>query len=239
MKNIHFVLNGKGGIGKSFISSLLTQYLINKKQSVLAIDTDPNNTTLYNIKALKAKFLQLIDDNGKFDVRVFDKIVESIFETKSDNYVIDSGATTFLPLIDYLKENEVIDYLKSNGINVFMHVPVVGGQAQSETISGLVQLVGLFDCDFIVWVNEYHGPVLQDSLEFEDSEHYKGIKDRIKAIIYLNALSKDTYGKDLLELTSKNLTFDEAMGDKSFSLMSKQRLKIYKDKAFKQLEIII
>ena len=55
MSNIHFVLNGKGGIGKSFISSLLAQYLLSKKQSVVAIDTYPNNTTLYNIKALKAK----------------------------------------------------------------------------------------------------------------------------------------------------------------------------------------
>lgn len=239
MSNIHFVLNGKGGIGKSFISSLLAQYLLSKKQSVVAIDTDPNNTTLYNIKALKAKFLQLIDDNGKLDVRVFDKIIEHIFEKKSDNYVIDSGATTFIPLIDYLKENEIVEYLKINKANVYMHVPIVGGQAQSETISGLVQLVNIFECDFIVWINEYHGPISNNGLEFEDGEQYKSIKERIKAIIYLSALSKDTFGKDLLELTSKNLTFDEAMGDKDFSLMSKQRLKIYRDKAFKQLEIIL
>ena len=71
MTNVHFVLNGKGGIGKSFISSLLCQYLTHKNEkgeSVVAIDTDPNNTTLYNMKALKAKFLQLIDKDGKFDV---------------------------------------------------------------------------------------------------------------------------------------------------------------------------
>lgn len=82
MANIHFVTNGKGGIGKSFVSSLLCQYLINKGESVTAIDTDPNNTTLYNMKALKAKFLQLIDQDGKFDVRAFDKIIELVFEKK-------------------------------------------------------------------------------------------------------------------------------------------------------------
>ena len=54
--NLHFVLNAKGGIGKSFISSLLCQYLLFKNESILAIDTDPNNTTLYNIKALKANY---------------------------------------------------------------------------------------------------------------------------------------------------------------------------------------
>ncbi|WP_458448767.1 nucleotide-binding protein, partial [Campylobacter coli] len=45
MAKIHFVLNGKGGIGKSFISSLLCQYFLDKGESIVAIDTDPNNTT--------------------------------------------------------------------------------------------------------------------------------------------------------------------------------------------------
>ncbi|MDN5071433.1 conjugal transfer protein TraL [Aliarcobacter butzleri] len=235
MLNIHFILQGKGGVGKSFVSSLLCQYLLNKKQTITAIDTDPNNTTLFNIKALEAKFLQLIDNDGKFDVRQFDKIVELVFEKKSTNYIVDSGATTFIPLIDYLKENQAIEFLKSNKVEVYMHIPIVGGQAREDTILGLTQLVSAFNCNFIVWVNEYHG-ALND---FENTEQYKAIKDKIKAIIYLNSLSKDTFGKDLLDLTSKNLTFDEALKDKTFSLMSKQRLTIFKDKAFKQIEIIL
>lgn len=235
MANIHFVTNGKGGIGKSFVSSLLCQYLINKGESVTAIDTDPNNTTLYNMKALKAKFLQLIDKDGKFDVRAFDKIIELVFEKKTDNYVIDSGATTFIPLVDYLKENDAIEYLKSQEMDVYMHIPIVGGQAKDDTILGLVQLVDAFDCKFIVWINEYHG-VLSD---FESTEQYKAIKDKIRAIITLSSLSKDTFGKDLLELTSKNMTFDEALQDKSFSLMSKQRLKIFRDKAFNQIKTVL
>ncbi|OCR86431.1 conjugal transfer protein TraL [Campylobacter fetus subsp. testudinum] len=235
MTNIHFILNGKGGIGKSFISSLLCQYLLSKTQTITAIDTDPNNTTLYNIKAIKAKFLQLIDEDGKFDNRAFDKIIELAVEKKTSNYIIDSGATTFIPLIDYLKENEAIEILKANEIEVYMHVPIVGGQAKDETILGLKQLAQTFDCNFIVWINEYHG-ALKD---FEENQEYLAIKDKIKAIIFLSSMNKDTFGKDLLELTSKNLTFDEAMSDKSFSLMSKQRLKIVKDKIFNQVEVIL
>ncbi|EKT0455033.1 conjugal transfer protein TraL [Campylobacter jejuni] len=235
MTKIHFVLNGKGGIGKSFISSLICQYFLEKKESIVAIDTDPNNTTLLNIKALKAKFLRLIDNEGKFDVRAFDQIIELAFEKKAKNYIIDSGATTFIPLIDYLKENEILDFLKSNNLEVYMHVPIVGGQAREETITGLAQLTQTFDCFFVAWINEYHGPIL----EFEETKEYQAIKEKIKAIIKLNSLSKDTFGKDLLELTAKNLTFDEAMQDKNFSLMSKQRLKIFKDKAFNQIGNIL
>lgn len=235
MANIHFVINGKGGIGKSFISSLSCQYFINKGESVTAIDTDPNNTTLYNMKALKAKFLQLIDQDGKFDVRAFDKIIELVFEKKTDNYLIDSGATTFIPLVDYLKENDAIEYLKSQEMDVYMHIPIVGGQAKDDTILGLVQLVEAFDCKFVVWINEYHGALV----DFEKTEQYKVIKDKIRAIITLSSLSKDTFGKDLLELTSKNMTFDEALQDKSFSLMSKQRLRIFRDKAFNQIKTVL
>ncbi|EAK7844291.1 conjugal transfer protein TraL, partial [Campylobacter coli] len=197
------------------------------------------NTTLLNVKALKAKFLQLIDDDGKFDVRAFDKIVELAFEKKAENYIIDSGATTFIPLIDYLKENEVLDFLTNNNLEVYMHVPIVGGQARDDTILGLTQLTEAFNCSFVVWINEYHGSIIKDNLEFEETKEYQAIKEKIKAIVYLNALSKDTFGKDLLELTSKNLTFGEAMQDKSFSLMSKQRLKIFKDKAFSQISNIL
>lgn len=237
--NLHFVLNAKGGIGKSFISSLLCQYLLFKQKTILTIDTDPNNTTLYNIKALKAKFLQLISEDGNFNVREFDKIIEIAFEKKHDDIIIDSGATTFIPLVSYLKENEIINLLKDNEINVYMHVPIVGGQARDDTILGLTQLIQAFDSSFVVWINEYHGKLLKNNKEFEEFEEYQKIKEKIVAIIYLNLLSKDTFGKDLNDMTSANLTFDEVMKDKNFSLMSKQRLKIFRDKAFKQLEIFL
>lgn len=149
--------------------------------------------------------------------------------------MIDSGATTFIPLVDYLKENDAIEYLKSQEMDVYMHIPIVGGQAKDDTILGLVQLVEAFDCKFIVWINEYHGALV----DFEKTEQYKVIKDKIRAIITLSSLSKDTFGKDLLELTSKNMTFDEALQDKSFSLMSKQRLKIFRDKAFNQIKAVL
>ena len=47
MKQIHFILQGKGGVGKSFIASLLAQYLRDRKNGqVVCFDTDPVNPTL-------------------------------------------------------------------------------------------------------------------------------------------------------------------------------------------------
>lgn len=236
MAKIHFVLQGKGGVGKSFVSSLLCQYIISKEESIIPIDTDPNNTTLFNIKALKTTFLQLVDSDGKLDIRIFDKLMELIDKNvEIDHFVIDGGATTFLPLIDYLKDNDFINMLQEIGHEVYIHVPIVGGQAKDETFNGLLQLLNSFEANFVVWINEYHGALK----EFENSEFYLQIKDVILALIYLSSYNKDTFGKDLLDLTSKNLTFNEAMKDKEFSLMSKQRLKIYRDKIFNSLELIL
>ena len=46
MKNtIHFVLQAKGGIGKSFVSTLLAQHLLAETGAVRCFDTDQENTT--------------------------------------------------------------------------------------------------------------------------------------------------------------------------------------------------
>ena len=42
---IHIALQGKGGVGKSLISAILSQYLSSKGQDVYGIDVDPVNQT--------------------------------------------------------------------------------------------------------------------------------------------------------------------------------------------------
>jgi adenylylsulfate kinase-like enzyme len=43
---VHIALQGKGGVGKSLVSAILSQYLSSKGQDVSAIDADPVNQTL-------------------------------------------------------------------------------------------------------------------------------------------------------------------------------------------------
>ena len=55
MKQIHFVLQGKGGVGKSFISAILAQFIA-KNSEVMCYDTDPVNQTFAAFKALNVIF---------------------------------------------------------------------------------------------------------------------------------------------------------------------------------------
>lgn len=50
--SIHFVMQSKGGVGKSVVSSLMAQYLSNKVGNLSIIDIDPNNKTLASYKSL-------------------------------------------------------------------------------------------------------------------------------------------------------------------------------------------
>ena len=52
MAKIHMILQGKGGVGKSFIAALLAQYKASKGQPSLCIDTDPVNATFHGYQAL-------------------------------------------------------------------------------------------------------------------------------------------------------------------------------------------
>ena len=61
MAKIHMLLQGKGGVGKSLIASVLAQYKLAKGQKPLCIDTDPVNATFFGFKALKVKRLELMD----------------------------------------------------------------------------------------------------------------------------------------------------------------------------------
>jgi len=72
--SIHISLQGKGGVGKSLVSSILSQYLLSKGENVRAIDADPVNQTLAEYPGLGVSRLNLLKD-GSVDQREFDLLV--------------------------------------------------------------------------------------------------------------------------------------------------------------------
>src|SRR5207245_11588286 len=74
---IHMSLQGKGGVGKSLVASILAQYLQSGNQKIECIDTDPVNRTLSQYKAVNASRLELLR-NGNIDPRGFDALIERL-----------------------------------------------------------------------------------------------------------------------------------------------------------------
>jgi hypothetical protein len=236
MAKIHIILQGKGGVGKSFIAATLAQYKESKGQKPLCIDTDPINATFAGYKALAVKRLQIMEGD-EINSRNFDTLVELVAKSKND-VVIDNGASSFVPLTHYLISNQVPDLLAGMGHEVVVHTVVTGGQALIDTMNGFSQLVSQFpeEALFVVWLNPYWGEIEHEGKNFEQSKAYLANKARVSAIVQIPSLKKETYGRDLSDMLQERLTFDEALAMESLTIMTRQRLKIVKGQIFGQLD---
>src|SRR5579863_2306850 len=137
---IHLTLQGKGGVGKSVVASILAQYLRDKGRDVRCIDTDPVNRTFAQYGALRADRLNLRDEHNRIEQRAFDSLMDRFLNEDAATFVVDNGASTFLPLWHYLLENNALDYLRQSGRKVYVHTVITGGQALLDTLNGFHEL---------------------------------------------------------------------------------------------------
>jgi hypothetical protein len=233
--SIHLSLQGKGGVGKSLIASILAQYFRQKGHDVQCIDTDPVNQTLAQYRALRAHHLELLQD-GQVDQRRFDVLLERIL-TEEAVFVVDSGASTFIPLWNYLLENDVMQVLRQAHKRLYVHTVVTGGQALLDTLKGFRSLAeSTSDRNVIVWINEYFGRVEYAGKTFEHMQAYELSKDKVFGSVQITKRNNDTFGRDVHDVITSKLTFEEAIRDGAFSLMAKQRLRVVQRDLFEQID---
>lgn len=240
MTVVFFVLMGKGGVGKSWVSSALLQYLREQFESVCGIDADATNRSLSAYKALNAVQLELLK-NGNIDRRFFDELLEEILSGQNQIIVVDVGAGSFVPLLSYMIENKSFTFLQELGIKVVLSPVVVGGEAAIETGRGFAFLSDL-ELPMITFKNAFFGLVEIEGKPYLDwkpvvEANKKGL---IKGVVEIGSRSKDLFGEDIRLMASKKMTFSEAIsGESDFNLIQRQRLKIVRDDLYQQLDAII
>ena len=234
---IHLSLQGKGGVGKSLVASILAQYFRGRGRSIQCIDTDPVNRTFSQYSGIDATKLELMRE-GSIDVRGFDGLMERLL-TEDGTFVIDNGASTFIPLWSYIVENQVIDILRQAGKRLYVHTVITGGQALLDTVNGFRSLAqSTNDRNVIVWINEYFGRVERDGKTFPDMTAYVENADKVLGSVHIPKRNPDTFGRDVEDIISRKLTFEEAIANGAFSIMTKQRLKVVQRDLFEQLDAI-
>lgn len=237
MNAVHFVLQGKGGVGKSLFSAFLAQFLQDKVEVVNCFDTDPVNQTLKNYQALNAEHINLMQ-GSKIDERNFDVLMERLL-SEEGIFVIDNGASSFVPLSNYLIENHAIKMLQDTGKNVFIHCVITGGQALLDTLAGFKALAEQTDSSkIVIWLNEYFGAITHNGKSFNEMRVYLDHADKVRGVVRMVKRNQDTFGKDIEEMITRKLTFTEAIQSAEFSLMAKQRIKTVQREIFDQLNVI-
>jgi hypothetical protein len=233
---VHLVLQGKGGVGKSVVASWLTEFLSARGQKVCAIDADPINRSLGQYKGLKPELLDLVNADGIIERNRFDTLLDR-FATGDGAFVVDAGATAFLPLWTYIVETELIRVLREAGRTVYIHTPVTGGEMLGDTLLGFKTLAETAtEASLIVWLNEYFGPVARDGKDFHQMQAYLDNRDKILGVIGIPQRSADTYGETVRLMRERKLTFSEAIASAEFMLAQRSRLHIVRRDLFEQLE---
>jgi dethiobiotin synthetase len=231
---IHFIFQGKGGIGKTFISSLLAQYIDKKYPTTLkCFDTDQENATFTQYTALNVEHVDVMDDNRTINQKGFDSLIEKLFKHEG-NCVVDTGSNTFSSLIAYLKEADIIEMLESDGKKVYIHA-IIGGAAElKDTSAGFVDLCNQIKAPIVLWLNEKDGSTKGWELENDIAKALAS--DIIRGIVLLPERNKATYGEDMKLLNTERLTLNEVLASAKRNIVERQRIKTVFDDAFQKLD---
>ncbi len=234
---VHFILQGKGGIGKTLVSTVLAQWLATQDTLPLrCYDTDQENATFSRYKALDVRHVQVMTEGRTIDPKRFDALMIDLLE-QDGNCVIDNGANTFSPLMGYLLENDCFDLLESSGRRVFIHTIVGGGDTLHDTAVGFSSTAKSTKVPLVLWENEHFGLLRSASGKtFTDSATYAEFAARVVGRVVLAQRNADTFGADIKKMNTARLTAAEVRESEKFNVMEKQRVKVVFRDLFEQLD---
>jgi len=217
---IDIILNGKGGVGKSFFATNFVQFLKDKQIPHVAIDTDNENSTLKRFHG-EAEFINIEDEQG----------IDSIFPAleKAPLVVVDCRAASTDIFLNYFAEVNVFDILRAMDARLTVISPVNHEADSIEQVKIVAEALGS-RCKYVVVKNQAH------------SEHftiYEKTKTRSRLIDELDAreiVMPKLYDWLVTGLNQTNLTITAAIANSEFSLVNRQRLKNWREKFFEQIE---
>lgn len=220
--SVHFVLQGKGGIGKTLVSSILAQYLEDRFPGTSeCFDTDQENATFASYKAFNVKLVDVMNVDRTINRKMFDKMLLDVFASKK-NIVIDNGANTFSPLMSYLMENDFIDLMLEAGKRVYIHTIIGGGDNLKDTTAGFVSLARQTGCPMVIWLNENASWGTTDN--FIESETFSANSANVRGVVLLQGRNSDTFGDDIKRMQKQRLTLREVMASEEFNVLERSRL---------------
>lgn len=234
----NFVMQSKGGAGKSVCSSILAQYLNDRTEGNLSlIDTDPSNKTLGSYESLNVTMVDVIGKNKIVDQSKFDGFINDFVES-NNTMVVDTGSGDFLAINNYIHDNGIPEIFVDMGKQLIIHCPINYGQASFETIKCLTKLIENYPTvPIIVWENEYFGRAEKELTETKLIKSHKNIIGVVK----IAKKNSDTDEQDFSRMLENAMTFKDVKdtSDKSlFGFIEKTRIDRIRKEIYAQLDNI-
>jgi cellulose biosynthesis protein BcsQ len=222
MKRLDLIINGKGGVGKSFFAVNLIQFLKDKGIAHVAIDTDNENSTLKRFHA-DAQFLDLSNR------RELDSIFGAL--EKTDLVVVDCRAASTDLFLDFFTEVDLPTVLPAIGAALTLVMPVNHELDSVDQVQRLTDQLGKTS-SYVVVRNAAHS----DSFAlFESAE----VRAQLKSKLGGREITMPRLQDWLVEaLNRENLTITAAAKNPAFSLLDRQRLLTWQRKLYAEIESI-
>jgi len=222
MKRLDLILNGKGGVGKSFFAVNFVQFLKDKGIAHIAIDSDNENSTLKRFHP-DTRFLDL---NNR---RELDGMFAAL--EKAHLVVMDCRAASTDLFVDYFTEIDLSAVLSELGAALTLIMPV---NHESDSVDQIQRLADQFGkkCGYVVIRNAAHS---ESFTLFESSEVRAQLKDKLGGSEIAMSRLQDW----LVEaLNAENVTITAAKKHPAFSLLDRQRLQTWQRKLYTEIESV-
>jgi hypothetical protein len=234
MSILYLTLQAKGGVGKSYVSSILAQYLQERGRSVRCIDTDTTNPTLLRYRPLQCTYLRLAEEHV-VNPRAFDQLVETLTGAETNtHFVVDVGSNGFQPLMAYAVENDLFSLLDTLGVPVILNSVIAGGPDMAETLSSTKAVLEHTQAPTLIWLNAHLGTLEHRGCPVTELELFRVFEARLLGWIRLAKYPAATFGQDVEQMLKQRWTFDEAI--ERLRLMPQTRLRRVKQALWEQLD---
>jgi hypothetical protein len=221
-RRLDLILNGKGGVGKSFFAVNLVQYLKDRSVEHLAVDTDNENSTLK----------RLHDDAAFVDISK-PPAIDSLFSQLSEHslVIVDCRAASTDIILDSFSELNVFEVLEELEAALTLISPVNHEPDSVKQIQLLAEKLDAQVCYVIV-----KNRCLSDQFTI-----YENSKTRSRLLSDLHAREIEMpklHDWLVVKLNQAACTITPALHDPRFSIMDRQRLKNWQRRFNEQIDSV-
>ena len=220
-KQLNIIVNGKGGVGKSFFATNFVQYLKDQQIEHRAIDTDNENSTLKRFHR-EAEFIN-IDK-----VQEIDLLFASL--EASSLVVVDCRAASTDIFLDYFREVRVFELLEMLGASLTVVSPVNHEADSVEQVKIIADALG-GKCRYVIVRNQAHS---------EQFRIYDNSRTRTRVLEELagrEIVMPKLYDWLVTGLNETNLSMSAAIAGSDFNLVDRQRLKNWQALFYEQIDL--
>ena len=227
MANIHFIGGEKGGVGKSLVSRVVAQYMIDRQLPFLGFDTDRSHGALMRFYAGFASPV-LVDR-----YETLDAIIEAAVDVPERRILVDLAAQTHDPLVKWMDESGVLELAAESGFAIhYWHVMDAG----RDSVDLLKKLLDRFGdrLHYVLVRNQIRGDDFSILDKSGEQERALNLGARLVTIKHLNdtVINKIDAGSSSFWHAANNTERDSA----PLGMMDRQRLKMWLRDTYAQLD---